>query len=184
MVILTHLRTDDTSDLIELRHELVESMKKYDKVCDDNTELKEQKRQLELKISALTSSISSAPNAPHSAPQGHQGSIFAPPSSATAGANAASIAMAAKAFDSQLSQELVSCRVMQESAVRRLTLVEGERDRIQKSLQETQALVKDLEQRISVSAGELSSALASSSEFQTRVLGCLTKVESEALSAR
>ena len=167
-------------DLVELRHELVESMKKYDKSCDDNSELKEQKRQLELKLSALNSTLSTSSSA--TAPPSSHGSIFNPPSSMATGAS--TLAIAAKAFDSQLSQELVSSRVMQDSAVRRLSLVEGERDRIQKSLQETQALVKDLEHRISVSSGELSTALASSSELQTRMLGCLTKVESEALTAR
>ena len=44
----------------------------------------------------------------------------------------------AKALDGQLSQELVASRVLQEATSRRLSLVEGERDRVQKTLQETQ----------------------------------------------
>lgn len=43
-----------------------------------------------------------------------------------------------KALDGQLSQELVASRVLQEATSRRLSLVEGERDRVQKTLQETQ----------------------------------------------
>lgn len=43
-----------------------------------------------------------------------------------------------KPIDTALAQELVAARVVSESTARRMELVENERDRVQRSLQETQ----------------------------------------------
>jgi hypothetical protein len=49
-----------------------------------------------------------------------------------------SAAAGSKPIDAQLSQELVASRVLQEAGARRLQLVESERDRVQRSLTESQ----------------------------------------------
>eukprot|EP00798_Chlamydomonas_sp_ICE-L_P007851 gene7851-1057_t len=54
------------------------------------------------------------------------------------GGQGASTARDLKFLEKKLSQELIASKVVQESSARRLELVESERDRIQKSLQEAQ----------------------------------------------
>jgi hypothetical protein len=48
----------------------------------------------------------------------------------------------ARALEAQISQELVASRVLQEATSRRMAILEGERDRVQRSLKEAQ--VNDL----------------------------------------
>ncbi|GAX75484.1 hypothetical protein CEUSTIGMA_g2927.t1 [Chlamydomonas eustigma] len=129
-------------DVVEMRHELVEMKSKYDKTSEENSELREQKRQLQQQPSS------------------------------------------ARALEAQVSQELVASRVLQEATSRRMAMVEGERDRVQRSLREAQDHAKDLEQRLSSSAAELSMAHSTIADLEGRLTGCLVKVEADALVLR
>lgn len=74
--------------------------------------------------------------------------------------------------------------MLQEGATRRLGLAESERDRVARSLQESQAHARELEARLASASAELSLALSSLSEAESRSAGSLPRAEADALLLR
>ncbi|MEW5303376.1 MAG: hypothetical protein WDW36_006076 [Sanguina aurantia] len=88
------------------------------------------------------------------------------------------------ALDGQLAAELVSARVREESLGRRAELVERERDRGLRTLQETQERLRELEERAAQGAADLTRSRATASDLQARLQGGRGKEAVDALLKR
>ncbi|MEW5309850.1 MAG: hypothetical protein WDW38_001701 [Sanguina aurantia] len=90
------------------------------------------------------------------------------------------------ALDGQLAAELVSARVREESLGRRAELVERERDRGLRTLQETQvrSVCRELEERAAQGAADLTRSRATASDLQARLQGGRGKEAVDALLKR
>ncbi|GFR41280.1 hypothetical protein Agub_g1955 [Astrephomene gubernaculifera] len=170
-------------EAFRLREELGQMMLRYDQAASQATELKAKLRQAELVAQATQQAASPSPQ---QAVDGKQAGSNQSRLASAAGQQSAAAAAAAAAVkvDTVLSQELVAARVQEESALRRAELVERERDRIQRTLAETQEHGKELEQRLAQTAAELELARQTTNSLQRRLMGAKTKEEVDEMARR
>ncbi|KAF5829905.1 hypothetical protein DUNSADRAFT_15328, partial [Dunaliella salina] len=184
-------------EVYHLREEMAAMMRKYDQTCDANTELKEKMRLAELAQANKEAGPRAPPTYTTSAPgEAHAHAHI------TVGASSGGSALAAAAgrgpvsdaggtgssgaggTDLRLTQELVATKVAAEAANRRAEMMEADRDRVRRSLDEAQGRLQELEARIAQASGELELARHARTALEQRLMGAKTRSEVDELIRR
>jgi hypothetical protein len=127
--------SDQVEELLAVRQQLADLVPRYDAACDQVADLREKLRQLDLP-STLALKANPAFSTPSCRPQ-VAAAAFGSQSLTTTDSNPVS-ATTAREVQLQLNQDLVAATVKLDSANRRLEVLEREKDRLNKSLEDSQ----------------------------------------------
>ncbi|GLI68958.1 hypothetical protein VaNZ11_013486 [Volvox africanus] len=169
-------------EVFRLRDDLNEMLKRYDQAASQAAELRARLHQAEQFVKAAQEAATQHQSGDTKLKSGKQDAQSKPTSSTLAGSQ--KLAAPPIVLDNALGQELVAARVQEEAALRRVELVEKERDRVQHSLVDMQGYGKELEKRLAQSAAELELARQTASGLERRLVGAKTKDEVDEMVRR
>ncbi|KAG2499296.1 hypothetical protein HYH03_002874 [Edaphochlamys debaryana] len=172
-------------DVFRLRDELAELLVQYDKVANQLAEHKAKLHNAELVIKNLGGNEGGSQADDAAGFWGGGGNGVANKAlSISSSQKAAQSQTPSVQVDNVLAQELVSARVQEDASKRRVELVEKERDRVQRSLQDLQDYGKELEQRLAQSAAELELARQTAGGLEKRLNGSKLREEVDEMARR
>ncbi|GIL72907.1 hypothetical protein Vretifemale_3051 [Volvox reticuliferus] len=169
-------------EVFRLRDDLNEMLKRYDQAASHAAELRARLDQAEQFVKAAQESAAQHQPGDTKRRTEKQDAQAKPTPSTLAGSQKP--AAPPIVIDNMLGQELVAARVQEEAALRRVELVEKERDRVQHSLADMQVYGKELEKRLAQSAAELELARQTASGLERRLVGAKTKDEVDEMVRR
>ncbi|GIL43063.1 hypothetical protein Vafri_829 [Volvox africanus] len=168
-------------EVFRLRDDLNEMLKRYDLAASQAAELRARLHQAEKFVKAAQEAATQHQSGDAKLKSGKQDEQSKPISTLAVSQKPAAPPIV---LDNALGQELVAARVQEEAALRRVELVEKERDRVQHSLVDMQSYGKELEKRLAQSAAELELARQTASSLERRLVGAKTKDEVDEMVRR